>query len=299
MTPEDLPRVSIIIPVFNQARELAGCLAALERQTYPADRFEAIVVDNGSDEPIGPVVARFPCARPIAEPAAGSYTARNRGIEASGGTILAFTDADCLPAPQWIECGVKAVQRLPGAGMVAGQIAMMFHDPGKATAVELYESIFGLPQDLFLAWGFGATANLFTTRTTIEQVGLFDERLMSGGDMEWGQRLRALGLAQEYAPDACVSHPARRTFAQLWKKTIRVAGGLQQVAERRGQGIRELPTDAMRQLILMRHIRAHLADERLGTLNRRLAFATVAWLVELLRIAERCRVHWGGRPARV
>ena len=152
---------------------------------------------------------------------------------------------------------------------------------------------------MFLAWGFGATANLFTTRATVEQVGLFDERLMSGGDMEWGQRLRALGLAQEYAPDACVFHPARRTFTQLCKKTIRVAGGLQQLADQRGKGIRELPGHALRQLILMQHIRARLADERLGTLGRRLTFATVAWLVELLRLLERCRVHWGGRPARV
>jgi len=71
------------------------------------------------------------------------------------------------------------------------------------------------------------------------------------------------------------------------------------VADQRGEGIRELPAHALRQLMLMQHIRAHLADERLGTFNRRLTFATVAWLVELLRLLERCRVHWGGRPARV
>jgi GT2 family glycosyltransferase len=296
---DDVPHVTIIIPVFNQARDLERCLAALERQTYPPDRFDVIVVDNDSDEPIGPVAERFPRVRAITEPAPGSYAARNRGIEASRGALLAFTDADCLPAADWIACGVRAVQRLSGAGMVAGRIAMTFHDPDQPTAVELCESIFGLPQEMFLAWGFGATANLFTTRVTVEQVGLFDQRLMSGGDMEWGQRLRALGLAQAYAADACVFHPARRSFAQLCRKTIRVAGGLQQVADRRGEGIRELPAHALRQLILMQHIRAHLGDERLGALNRRLAFATVAWVAELLRLLERCRVHCGGRPARV
>ena len=96
MTPEEVPRVSIVIPVFNQAQDLGRCLAALERQTYPADRFEAIVVDNGSDEPIGPVTERFSFVRAICEPAPGSYAARNRGIEASRGEVLAFTDADCL-----------------------------------------------------------------------------------------------------------------------------------------------------------------------------------------------------------
>jgi glycosyltransferase involved in cell wall biosynthesis len=297
--PEELPRVSIIIPVFNQAEDLARCLAALERQTYPADRFEAIVVDNGSDRPIRPMAERFSFVRAICEPTPGSYAARNRGIEASRGELLAFTDADCLPAESWIERGVRAVQRLPRAGMVAGRIAITFHDPGKPTAVERFESIFGLPQDMFLAWGFGATANLFATRAAIEQVGLFDERLMSGGDMEWGQRLRALGLAQEYGPDACVFHPARRTVRQLWTKTVRVAGGLQQVADQRGTGTQGLPAHAVRQLIRMQDIRAHFADERLDTLNRRLTFAMVAWLVELVRVLERYRVHWGGRPSRV
>ena len=140
---------------------------------------------------------------------------------------------------------------------MAGQIAITFPDPDKPTAVEQFESIFGLPQEMFLAWGFGATANLFTTRATIEQVGLFDERLMSGGDMEWGQRLRALGLRAEYGPDARVFHPARRTFGQLWKRIAQSGGGLQQVADQRGEGTRGLPAHAMRQLVRMQHSGPH------------------------------------------
>ena len=224
MTLEEPPRVSIIIPVFNQGRELERCLSALERQTYPARRLEVIVVDNGSDEPIGRVTERFSFVRAIHEPTPGSYAARNRGIEASRGEILAFTDADCVPADDWVEHGVRAVEGLPGAGMVAGRIELTFPNPHRRTAVELFEAVFAFPQEKFLTWGFGATANLVTTRATIDQVGPFDQRLMSGGDMEWGQRVRALGFAQRYGPDVCVFHAARRTFAQLWTKTIRVAG---------------------------------------------------------------------------
>ena len=294
-----MPRVSIVIPVFNQATDLARCLAALERQTYPADRFEVIVVDNGSDEPIGPVAERFSCVRAISEPAPGSYAARNRGIEASRAEILAFTDADCVPADDWVERGARAVQRLSGAGMVAGKIELTFPDPDKRTAVELFETVLGLPQELFLTWGFGATANLFTTKATIDRVGPFDARLMSGGDMEWGQRVRALGLAQQYGPDVRVFHPARRTLHQLWKKSIRVAGGYQQVADHRGEGTSGILTDAVRQLIRLDQIRAHIADPRLGTIGRRLKFAAILWLVELLRLFERYRVHRGGRPSRL
>jgi glycosyltransferase involved in cell wall biosynthesis len=297
--PSDVPLVSIVIPVFNQADALGRCLAALERQTYPADRFEAIVVDNGSDEPIGAVTARFPFVHAICEPAPGSYAARNRGIEASRGEVIAFTDADCLPADDWIERGVRAVHRLSGPGMVAGKIELTFPDPDTRTAVELFETILGFPQELFLTWGFGATANLFTTRATFDRVGPFDARLMSNGDLELGQRVRALGLVQEYAADARVFHPARRTLFQLWKKSIRVAGGFQQVAEQRGQGASGILPNAIRQLILMRHIRSHFSDPRLGTVERRLKFAALVWLVELLRLFERYRVHWGGRPSRL
>lgn len=299
MTLEEPPRVSIIIPVFNQGRELERCLSALERQTYPARRLEVIVVDNGSDEPIGRVTERFSFVRAIQEPTPGSYAARNRGIEASRGEILAFTDADCVPADDWVEHGVRAVQGLPGAGMVAGRIELTFPDPHRRTAVELFETVLAFPQEKFLTWGFGATANLVTTRATIDQVGPFDQRLKSGGDMEWGQRVRARGLAQAYGADVHVFHQARRTFPQLWKKSIRVAGGYQQVADQRGEGISGLTAYAIRQLILLHHVRAHIGDPRLVTLERRMKFAAVLWLVELVRVVERYRVHWGGTPWRL
>jgi glycosyltransferase involved in cell wall biosynthesis len=299
LQPEQAPRVSVIIPVFNQPLELAQCLAALERQTYPADLFEAVVVDNGSDQPLDDVTRRFAFVRAVREPTRGSYAARNAGILASRGEVLAFTDADCLPSADWLERGVTAVRSLPGPGMVAGKIELTFPDPDKRTAAELFEMVLGFPQQQFLVWGFGATANLFTTRETVDLVGLFNHRLMSGGDMDWGQRLRGHGLPQEYGANVRITHPARRTLRQLWTKSLRVAGGFQQVAEQRGEGISGCLTNAFHQLVLMRHIRAHIADPRLGTIERRCKFAALVWLVELLRLCERYRVHWGGRPSRL
>jgi glycosyltransferase involved in cell wall biosynthesis len=79
-----------------------------------------VVVDNGSDPPIGNLSENFSFAHCIREPKPGSYAARNRGIATSRAALLGFTDADCLPAEDWIECGIRAVQKLPDAGMVAG-----------------------------------------------------------------------------------------------------------------------------------------------------------------------------------
>jgi glycosyltransferase involved in cell wall biosynthesis len=295
--PDDLPHVSIIIPVFNQRVELFQCLRALQQQTCQI-RFEVIVVDNNSDEPIGGLTEQFSFARAIHEPKPGSYAARNRGLEASRGEIVGFTDADCLPAADWIECGVTAVRRLSAGGMIGGRIDLTNRDPEKPTAAELYDSVLGFPQKSFIRWGFAATANLFTTRATVARVGLFDETLMSSGDLEWGQRLRARGLAQEYADDVRVSHPARPTLGALFRKILRVAGGNQQLADQRGEGTAGLPVYAWQQLIQLRRLRASVYDDRLDSVSRKLKFAAVVWVVDLLRMVERYRVHYGGTPRR-
>jgi len=234
----------------------------------------------------------------IREPKPGSYAARNRGIEASRAEVLGFTDADCVPADTWLERGVRAVQRLSGPGSVAGKIEITFHDPEKRTAAELFESVVAFRQKSYVEWGFAVTANLFTTRATVDCVGLFDERLMSGGDIEWGRRLRAQGLTLEYADDARVLHVARRTLGELCRKAVRVAGGVQQAAEQKGRGTAGLLGDTVQQLLELRAIRAHGSDERLGTIGRKLRFAAVVCVVALVSTFERYRVHHGGTPWR-
>ncbi|MEM8761253.1 MAG: glycosyltransferase family A protein, partial [Pseudomonadota bacterium] len=103
------PGISVIIPVFNDAGGLARCLDALARQTDAAP-FEVIVVDNGSDPPLDPAtLPALPSLRLIRETAPGSYAARNAGIAAARAAILAFTDADCRPRPDWLAAGHAAI----------------------------------------------------------------------------------------------------------------------------------------------------------------------------------------------
>jgi glycosyltransferase involved in cell wall biosynthesis len=294
------PDISIIIPVFNQGESLERCLHALGTQTYPRGRFEVVVVDNGSDSPVAEMVESFPFARCIREPKPGSYAARNRGIVESRADFLAFTDADCLPTATWLERGVGSIRRLPRYGGVGGRIDLIFQEAQRRTAAELYEGVFGLRQERYVGWGFAATANLFTTRNTFERVGLFDERLMSGGDQKWGHCVRAEGLSLNYADDVCVVHPARRTLLQLCQQTVRIAGGLQQIAEERNRGTAAgLLLSAVQELILLQSIRAHISDDTLGSIDQKLRFAGVAWVVEFVRALERYRVYFGGTPRRV
>lgn len=230
-TPKaDLPEmdefVSVIIPVLDSSSYLKHCLEALEKQSYPVNRYEVIVIDNGSTEDIGSVTARFPRVRTLHEPQSGSYNARNTGIAAAKGRIVAFTDADCIPAHNWIEEGVKALGSVPNCGLAAGSIQFSFHNPSRPNVIELCDSVMHLQQSYYLRDShFGVTANIFTFKSIIEAVGYFDATLKSGGDREWGQRVFMAGYQQVYADQATIQHPARASFSEFYRKVTRTARG--------------------------------------------------------------------------
>lgn len=219
--------VSVIIPVFNDAERLKICLHALEHQTYPKPLYEVIVVDNGSDdaEAVNDVVVKFEQANVTRELTPGSYAARNKGISLAKGAILAFTDADCIPASDWIERGVMHLQALD-CGMVAGKIELFYKNPDCPTSVELYEKVTAFPQQKLLEQQhFGATGNLFTFKKVMDEVGLFNPSLKSNGDVDWGRRVFQRGYRQVFAEELLVQHPARSSFTQLYQRTLRLAGG--------------------------------------------------------------------------
>jgi glycosyltransferase involved in cell wall biosynthesis len=183
-------------------------------------------VDNGSTDDLDSVLRSFPAVVRVSEARPGSYAARNRGLEVARGDILAFTDSDCLPEQDWLAAGVGDVMAHPGAGIVGGRVDLRAADPGRPTAVELYELLWGFPQEAYItAERYSVTANLFTPRTVVEQVGPFNPSLKSGGDREWGGRVARAGYEIRYAPAAVVGHPARRTLAELGHKIRRIAGG--------------------------------------------------------------------------
>ncbi len=228
------PFVSVLIPVHNDTGRLTQCLRALEGQTYPTDWYEVIVVDNASDEPVAPALSAFPHARGAYEAQRSSYAARNTGIAVARGDVLAFTDSDCLPAPDWLERGVAALANAENCGLVGGGIEFFFRDPTTPTIVELYDSVMHLDQEEFIhKKQFSVTANLFTFKQVVERVGMFDSTLESNGDKEWGQRVAAQGYRLAYAPDARVKHPARHTFQALRRKVTRVINGATDLREKR------------------------------------------------------------------
>ena len=231
----EVPFVSVIIPVFNNQEGAAALLRALERQTYPTERFECLIVDNGSAPPLEFAGDSAIDCRILYEDQAGSYAARNRGVSAARGTIIACTDSDCLPADDWLERGVEGLSGFDGPGMIGGRIRIECRDDTAPTAFELHNVINGFPQEDYLAHHhFAATANMICHRELFDRVGLFDSSLFSGADNLWGRCVYAAGLRQSYLQDVVVTHPALADHRQFWKKYRRISGGLFQIHRREG-----------------------------------------------------------------
>ncbi|MDX1499441.1 MAG: glycosyltransferase [Woeseiaceae bacterium] len=289
-------RVAIVIPHFEQPAALQRCVAAIAAQSYPADLLDVVVVDNGSARGSAPVLGDWPDVRLLVENRPGSYAARNRGVRETTAPIIAFTDADCVADPGWIEAALEALEAC-GAdpAMLGGRIEMLAPGP-RPGAAELYDYALGIRQQRFVSRAhFAATANLVATRSTFAVAGAFDERLLSGGDWEWGNRVHRAGILQRYAADAVVRHPLRTSLRAVLGKTRRTVGGV--VAARR-----IAPAAGPRERDKLASMRATLGELRADPVTRPpwrfLRILLVALLVAVVRQAERLRIGFGGRAAR-
>ena len=293
--------VSVIIPVFNDSERLKICLQALEKQTYSKDSYEIIVVDNASKEDIKSVVSQFSQAKYTYENQPGSYVARNQGISIAKGEMLAFTDSDCIPASDWIEKGVKNLSSTPKCGLVAGKIELFFQNPNKPTAVELYEKIeLNFFQDEKIQkYQFGMTANIFTFKDVINNVGNFDSTLKSGGDQEWGQRVFAAGYKQVYADDALVAHPARHSFPQLNKRITRLVGGKFDRLRSTNPSSIDIAKDIVKTFKPpFRSFYRAWKNDNLNGSYQKLQFISVMFFARYIVISEKIRLYLGSSSQR-
>jgi glycosyltransferase involved in cell wall biosynthesis len=257
MTSE-LPRVSIVVPVWNGEATIGACLAAIEAQRYPRERIQLIVVDNGSTDSTLAILERHPGLTLLHEPEPGSYNARNRGLQVADGEFLAFTDADCQPEPDWLANAVAAALADPGAGVVGGRIEL-FSTEGHSELSRLYENLLSFDQQNYIRHGHCATANWLSPRALIESLGGFDGRLKSGGDFELSQRVRASGRTIVYCAGMVVRHPCRGSFGALLGKRRRTTGGqwpLQQTLRQRTKYVLGIGVQVLRE---SRRILAHRA----------------------------------------
>ncbi len=217
-------QVAVVIPVWNGEAVIGRCLEALSRQTIPRDAYQIIVIDNGSSDSTADIARGFAGVEVIAETRPGSYVARNLGIGRVDAPITAFTDADCTPAPDWLEQVLRAAEANPGFGVLAGKIELFDEIAQEREVFGDYERLFSFPQ-AHAARGNCATANWASETAVLKQLGGFDAALKSGGDRQMALRIREAGYPLVYVPGMVVRHPVRASRAELVRKRQRLSGG--------------------------------------------------------------------------
>lgn len=296
----EYPFVSVVVPVLNDSVHLKKCLQALERQAYPKEFYEIIVVDNGSQEDIESVTSIFEHVILTHEEYPTLHAARNKGIFIAKGEVFAFTDADCLPDKDWLKKGIEKLLSTPHCGLVGGRVDIFFKDPKRPTGAELFEKITAFKQKEYIEkMHFAAPANAFTLKSVIKEVGYFRKTLKSGADVEWGNRTYWKKYKLVYADEACVLHPARRTIKEVCKKHARVVGGLYDIR------IYNKPLTTKGWFTFLKDDWPHLSDfknifldERLSSYIEKAKVFFVMLLVKFTRTFEKTMLFFGKKSRR-
>lgn len=222
------PFVSVVIPVLNGEAEIEACLAALAQQDYPPDRFEIIIVDNGSTDDTVKVLKKFK-VRLYTRQERGRSCALNTGIEHARGEIICTTDISCQPEPQWISSVINSFKD-SDVGCVAGEIRLLKTNDKEIIKFQErcnYMSAFlalNRKKPPFLPFSDGANASF--RKIVFEEIGLFDESFIKGADVEICYRMFVLTSYKiVFNRQALVWEPGEPTLKDLLRQRFRMGIG--------------------------------------------------------------------------
>jgi O-antigen biosynthesis protein len=208
--PARLPRVSVVVASYNGAPTLKACLESLEQLRYPD--YEVLLVDDGSTDATPQIAAQFPSVRTIRhEKNLGLSAARNTGIYAATGEVIAFTDSDCRADEDWLHFAVGDLVHSNWVG-VGGHNFLPPDDSPVAAAVMVSP---GGPAHVMLTDRLAEHipgCNMAFYRWALLEAGGFDPVYRKAGDdVDICWRLQQLGYRIGFSPSGFVWHYRRNT----------------------------------------------------------------------------------------
>lgn len=214
------PELSVIIPSHNRRALLQACLKSFERQVVGAEKFEVIVVLDGSTDGTAEMLSDLDPSFSLSvltQPQSGASAARNTGAGGAKGPVLLFVDDDMIASPSLISAHLIAHRpsaRIVGVGVIAGRIppgADRFAQLRAETAREHYEHLLVRPLTYVDCYG----GNCSVARSMFDEVEGFSVGLPVLNDFEFAYRLHEAGARFVYIPDAVVTEELRDDWREI------------------------------------------------------------------------------------
>ncbi|MCS7365205.1 MAG: glycosyltransferase [archaeon GB-1867-035] len=228
---DDLPMVSIIIPVRNAGETIEDLLKSLINLDYPKEKIEIIIVDGQSTDDTIKRASKYP-VKILTEPGLGPSYARKIGIEASRGEILAFTDGDCRVPKEWVKVIVEDLSQ-PEIGCVGGSVFVEESIKNNIYAVYADKSIMRImplakekeileEPKVFKHLAF---CNMAIKREVLNEIGGLDTRFKTFEDVDTVQSICEKGYKMMLDPRMYVWHKHRQSLGAIIKQTYSYGRG--------------------------------------------------------------------------
>jgi O-antigen biosynthesis protein len=209
------PKVSVIVCTFNGSRTLSGCLESLLRLEYP--NYEVIIVNDGSTDATAKIAHSYGF-RVITTENQGLASARNTGLRAATGEIVAYIDDDAYPDPHWLQYLANMFMNTKHVGIGGPNIA----PTGDGPIAECVAHSPGNPVHILLSDTEAEHipgCNMAFRKAALEAIDGFDPQFrIAGDDVDVCWRLQQKGRTLGYSPGAMVWHHRRNSIRAYWKQ---------------------------------------------------------------------------------
>jgi len=222
------PFFSVIVPTHNRPEQLGSCLAAFCRLDYPRDRFDVIIVDDGSEKPLDTIIKAFHHQLNIIlirQKNAGPAAARNTGMKRAKGRFLVFTDDDCPPAPDWLRNLERRFTENPDCAIGGRIVNFLCQNPYSVTSQVISDTAYAYYNPDPNHARFVGAANVAVPADRFRSTGGFNTDFSTAEDREFCDRWLNSGYRIIHAPEVIVYHSHWLTFRSFCKQHFEYGRG--------------------------------------------------------------------------